>query len=175
MLFIIVRYGCNAPNRRKHMRRLLLSSLLVVLLVSLTVTAVFAANPHFVGQVRITDLGTQLQVSGSVAGLGNQNIDVVVVATGTATVECTNPGGNVAPGQTTHVTASGSAENLEVKNGRVNFVVVTNAPADPDPAEVCPNPKWSAAITDVAFTSVTITIFQPAGSGIVVLEQTFTL
>jgi K+-transporting ATPase c subunit len=157
------------------MYRLFKVTLVLVILCSLMVTPVFAANPHFVGQVRFTDNGTTLTASGSIAGLGNQNIDVVVEAVGTATIECTNPGGNVAPGQTTTVSASGSQQDIAVKNGRASFNITTVAPAAPNPAVVCPNPQWSAAITDVAFTSVTITVYQPAGSGIQVLQQTFQL
>jgi hypothetical protein len=156
------------------MRRFLLTSLAVVVLLSLTATAVFAQNPHFVGQIRFANLGTQLQATGSIAGLGNENIDVRLDAEGIATIQCTNPGGNVAPGQDKNISVSGTTESLEVKNGRVNFVVTTDPPPPPDPAEVCPNPQWSAAITSVTFTSATITVIQPAGSEIVVLQRTFT-
>jgi hypothetical protein len=168
--------GYQDQNERgTTMRRIVTVLLTLALAVTLGSSLALAQNPHFVGQVRFTDLGEQLQVTGSIAGLGNENIDVQVAATGTGFVTCTNPGGNVAPGQLTTVDASGSVENLEVKNGRVNFIVVTDEPADPDPAVVCPNPQWTAEITDVAFTSATITVIQPSGSGIVVLERTFSL
>src|SRR5688572_24943501 len=113
------------------MRRFILTSLSVVLLLSLTVTAVFAQNPHFIGNVSFTDLGTQLQVRGSIAGLGSQNVDVQVTAQGSATTQCANPAGNVAPGQTKPVTVVGSVSNLETKNGRVTFNVTTIAPTAP--------------------------------------------
>jgi hypothetical protein len=131
-----------------------------------------AASPHFVGQVRATDLGTQLQVSGSVAGLGNQNIDVEVIAEGTASVDCVNPGGNVAPGQRTSVTATGEVSNVEVKNGRANFTVTTETPVVPN-TPTCPNPQWTAEVTDVEFSSFTVNVYQPAGSDTLVLSQTF--
>jgi hypothetical protein len=177
--------GESIPRRRpsmqfgsvrggKPMRRLLLTGVSLLLLLSLTATAVFAQNPHFVGRITFTNLGTQLQATGSVAGLGNTNIDVILDAQGIATIECTNPGGNVAPGQTKAVAATGSQTSIEVKNGRANFNVTTDPPPAPDPAEVCPNPQWSAAIVSVTFTSATITVIQPSGSGNVVLQRTFT-
>jgi hypothetical protein len=131
-----------------------------------------AQNPHFVGQVRSTDLGTQLQVSGSVAGLGNENIDVEVIANGIASVDCENPGGNVAPGQRTEVASTGTVTNVEVKNGRANFSVTTATPTVPN-VPTCPNSKWTATVTDVEFTSFTVNVYQPAGSGILVLSETF--
>jgi hypothetical protein len=134
-------------------------------------STVLAQNAHFVREVRARDLGTQLQVSGSIAGLGNQDVDVIVVAEGIASIECTNPGGNVAPGQDTELVLTGEQLSLEPKNGRVNFTVVTEEPVAPD--EACPNPQWTPEVTDVEFTSYTITVIQPSGSGNVVLEETF--
>lgn len=131
-----------------------------------------AANPHFLrGGPSFTDVGTQLRVTGTIAGLGNQDIEVVLTATGTTTVTCTNPGGNVAPGQTKTATVEGDATDIEVKNGKATFSVTTDEPT-PDPSS-CPNAKWTPTITDVTFSSATLTVIQPSGSGNVVFEQTF--
>jgi hypothetical protein len=40
---------------------------------------------------------------------------------------------------------------------------------------VCPNRRWDANITDVNFTSVTISIFQPPNANEPVLRRTFDL
>jgi hypothetical protein len=62
----------------------------------------------------------------------------------------------------------------EIKNGNVSFLVTTEAPVSLIPgAPDCPNPQWTERITDVAFTSATITVEQPPGT--VVLSRTFTL
>ena len=154
-------------------RKWLLAAALGALL-SLAGVAV-AASPHFVRGPDITDLGQVARVTGTIAGLGGDDVTVRVDATGTAEVVCISPGGNVAPGQQTTATASGSDSNVEVKNGRASFDVTTDPPPDPDPAEVCPNSKWDAEITDVDFTSVRIRVFQPSGSNNAVLDETFSV
>ena len=126
----------------------------------------FHAGPTF------TDEGTTLNVTGNVSGLGNENLTVVLDATGTGSVTCTNPAGNVAPGQDTSVNASGSQSDIEVKNGRTSFDVTTAEPPAPNPAVVCPNRRWTATITDVDFTSATLTFIQ---GGQVVFQQPFPL
>jgi hypothetical protein len=126
----------------------------------------FRAGPTF------TDLGTTLNVTGDVSGLGNENLTVQLDATGVGSVICRNPAGNQAPGQDTTVNASGTQSDIEVKNGRAQFNVTTAEPPAPDPAVVCPNRKWTATITDVEFTSATLTLSQ---GGMIVFQQTYLL
>src|SRR5678816_534091 len=115
-----------------------------------------------------TDAGTQLVTQGKLAGLGEGDVTIQVNANGVASVECTNPGGNVAPGQDTSVATVGSVTLPSAKNGNLVFSVATQAPSIPSSA--CPNDKWSAAATDVAFSGGTITVSQ---GGQVVLQQSF--
>jgi hypothetical protein len=145
--------------------------------VAIAVTAVVgmagtaaAASPHFIGQPVVTVGAQTVTVSGSVAGLGNEDIDVTVDAAGIASIECSNYGGQVAPGQDTAVTVSGSQTGIEVINGRAAFNVTTVAPTDPAGADVCPNPLWTADIVAVDFSSVTLTVIQ---AGEVVLTRTY--
>jgi hypothetical protein len=132
---------------------------------SLTVAA---ASVHFVKGPVLSDIGTQLVLSGKLAGLGVGDVTIILTSAGVASVECTNNGGNIAPGQDTVVTASGSITLPADKNGNLVFSVATNVPVIPSSA--CPNPLWSAEAVDVAFGSGTIVVIQ---GGVVVLSVAF--
>jgi hypothetical protein len=138
----------------------------VLSLMALVVAAIpaLAANPHFLSGPTFRDNGTTVTTTGTIAGLGNQNVTVQVLASGTGEVTCRNPSGRRAPGQDQEITTSGSRTNLQTKNGKVTFSVTTLPPAQPTDATDagCPNDKWTATITDVEFTSATINVYQPA-------------
>jgi hypothetical protein len=122
-------------------------------------SAASAQSGHFVGTPTCTDEGTTVECSGKVAGLGGTTFTILVSAQGTASVTCTNPGGNVAPGQSFDFTAAGQSGPFPTpRNGQARFTVSTNAPSAPPGS--CPNPMWTATVTDVAFTTATITLFE---------------
>lgn len=153
-------------------------ALITVLVIAMSVLSggvAFAQNPHFIGEPELTQDNGSLTASGSVAGLGNEDILVVLDATGIAQVECENPGGNRAPGQDTEVDVSGETIVPASKNGRVNFSVTAGEPGELDSAEVCPNPKWTAHIVGVEFTDAELRIFQPVGDDEPVLTYDFDL
>jgi hypothetical protein len=119
-----------------------------------------AQSGHFVGTPNCTDLGTTFQCSGKVAGLGGTTFTISSTASGVATVSCSNPAGNVAPGQATSVTATGSTGPLPTPtNGNFNFTVNSVTPTVPN-TPTCPNRKWTATVTDVAFGDVTLTLME---------------
>src|SRR4029453_2817741 len=90
---------------------------LVIALTALTMalgfpSAAFAQSGHFVtggnNAPICDDIGTQVTCTGKVAGLGGTTFEITIEAAGLATVECENPGGNVAPGQDNAIDVAGS-------------------------------------------------------------------
>jgi len=121
--------------------------------------AASAQSGHFVGTPTCSDEGTFLACTGKVAGLGGTTFRIDVSATGTADVTCTNPAGNVAPGQSFSFEGAGSTgDQLTPRNGQFRFSVATAAPTAPPGS--CPNSKWTATVTDVHFTDATLTLFE---------------
>jgi hypothetical protein len=158
------------------MRRTIFFVLLTVLMaLSIATPAALAQNPHYVVEPTCTvNPDNTVTCTGSVAGVGNDLLTVVVDAVLSVEILCTNPGGNVAPGQTQQTTVTGEASNIQPEHGRATFSVTTAAPTiDPNqPSKElgCPNNKWTASIGAVTVESATIQIFQ---EGVEVLTNTF--
>jgi len=163
------------------MRRTIVALLVPPLLVLFAGTAL-ASSVHLKGGPRaepaFTDNGLTLSASSALSGLGNGDVDITLDATADTTSTCTNPAGATQPpGQNpapTDVTGGSSFPATEIKNGTLPFQVDTNAPVTPIPgAPDCPNSRWSEDITDLAFTSATITVEQPPGTVVLTVECTF--
>jgi hypothetical protein len=168
------------------MRRTAFVAVAVMAILVLGTSTALAANAHFKrGSPVFTDNGVTLTASGALAGLGNGDVVITLTATGQPTATCTNPAGATQPPgrNPAEVTLTGvqGIPSSDIKNGNLSFRVTTAAPVSPIPgAPDCPNPQWTEAITDVAFTSATITVYQPCTDTSPpidcqkVLEKTFT-
>jgi hypothetical protein len=121
-------------------------------------------NPSFI------DGGLVLSVNASLAGLSGANLLIALNAMANATATCTNPAGATKPpGQNpAPVSVSGvlAVPAGQIKNGNLSFTLSTQGPQTPIPgAPGCPNSSWTEDITDLAFTSATINVFQPNPPG----------
>ena len=143
------------------MARLLKVLVLAGTIFALSAGPAFAQSGHFVGTPTCTDIGTQVRCVGKVAGLGGTTFEITVEAEGLATVECTNPGGNVAPGQDTEVTVAGSTEPQPTpRNGQFRFRIESDDPEPLPATPTCPNNQWTPNIVDVTFTTATLTLLE---------------
>jgi hypothetical protein len=137
--------------------RLLVAAVTALTLLTTFAGAALAQSGHFVGTPTCRDIGTQVQCSGKVAGLGGTTFTFMVSAPGTATVTCTKPGGTVAPGLDFSTTVAGTSGPFPTpRNGQARFTVTSNTPTAPPGS--CPNPGWTATVTDVTFGPATITL-----------------
>jgi hypothetical protein len=159
------------------MRRLLGLATVLVAVVAFPAAAT-AASPHLKNPnpLLFTDNGLTLTATVSYAGLGNFDTVQTLNATATPTASCTNPAGATQPpGQnpaSVNVTGSTAVPASDIKNGNVTIATTTAPPVTPVPgAPDCPNPQWTENITDMAFTSATITLSQ---NGVVVLTVNVT-
>src|SRR5436309_15362380 len=156
--------------------------LLVVLLAAGVTSVAVASSVHFKGDHSVptfTDNGLTLSANGELAGLGNADVLVTLTATGNPTATCTNPGSDThqpAGHNPAAVTLTGTEAipASEIKNGNTPYSVTTEAPVTPIAgAPDCPNPNWTEDITDVAFTSATLTVEQPPGTTVLTATCTF--
>jgi hypothetical protein len=92
-------------------------------------------------------VSTNLDVTCSsyvLGGVGNTNADVSLSGTYSATIDCTNHGGNLVESHTSTFSDSNSATLTPSRNGQLRVgsrsISAFNAP------QVCPNPNWTPSI-----------------------------
>jgi hypothetical protein len=159
------------------LRKIGIIAVLSLMVVALAAVPVLAQSGHFLegggNAPSCTDEGTTVECTTKVAGLGGTSFEVTIDAVGTASVECTNPGGNVAPGQDTTVETEGTTGELPTpRNGAARVTLSTDDPEPLPPTPTCPNTQWTPNITDVTFTTATLSLFE---DGSTVASDTITV
>jgi hypothetical protein len=106
-------------------------------------------------------------------GVGNTNATVSLVATYSATIDCTNKGGNLVESHTAEFSDSSTATVASTRNGQLSVPAQSASPFDAP--QVCPNPNWTPSIragtlelesftytlTFAGFAAPAVTISQP--------------
>lgn len=157
------------------MRRLTTILVLALGLLLVTAQASLAASPHFKkgGEpvctiAELSAASKSTTCSASLAGLGMGTLVINVTASGSAVYQCSNNGGNTAPGQNRvlvgPVTAPTTIPADQIKNGNVSFTTnpaVLTAPGTVTGAQAgCPNPNWTGVNPVLTLTDITMTIDQ---------------
>src|SRR6266566_4767551 len=161
-------------ERRITMRRFAIASLLAMLMLVLAVSVAFASSPHFKkgGEPVCTFSGTTsipVTCTGTLAGLGNEDLKLSLSVSGFALYQCQNGGGNTAPGQNKVLEGPATADTAipasAIKNGNLTFTTnpatLTAAPTVSGATAGCPNPNWTGVNPTLTLTSITLDIFQP--------------
>jgi|SRR5215207_1714582 len=163
------------------MRRVGIIAVLSMLLMAFSASVALAqvANPHFLPQTgtpscTISGSGASKTVvcTGTLAGLGNEDVLITTTVSGFAVYQCQNQGGNIAPGQNKVLVGPSVTPTLisagEIRNGRLTFTTNANtlsAPTTVTAAQAgCPNANWTGVNPTVTVTSVTLTVEQPVGN-----------
>ena len=91
-------------------------------------------------------------------GVGHTNADVSLVASYSATIDCTNKGGNLVESHTSNFSADSSATVASTKNGQLSVPAQSVSPFGAP--QVCPNPNWTPSIRGgtVTLNSFTYTL-----------------
>jgi hypothetical protein len=88
-------------------------------------------------------------------GVGNTNATVSLVANYSATIDCTNHGGNLVESHTTTFSDSSTATVASTRNGQLR--VPAQSASAFDAPQVCPNPNWTPSIREGTLTLDTFT------------------
>jgi hypothetical protein len=109
-----------------------------------------------------------LTCSGKAAGLGNGPTAAFLTAGSvTATFECVNKGGNVAPGQPVALSdVQGPTQNIQPRNGQISFSPSLSLPPTPSSRDTCPNGNWTVRRTSLSYVNVVLHLQQPPGTDV---------
>lgn len=149
---------------------------------SVLLVAVLLSSTAFAGSVKLSGFTLSLDwlnVSGTLSGLGNTDVTVVLDAMGLPDVTCINQGGNQVTGQnlpqlSTAAQQSLASDDTLSKNGKSAFgVQIDELPPLAWDEAGCPNSNWTAQIDFIYWTEARITVVDLATQA-VLLQQDYT-
>lgn len=155
------------------MKRLVILLPFALILGLVAAPSALAASPHFKKNgtpvCTVTGSGTSQSVSctGTLTGLGNEDLLIETTVSGFAVYQCQNRGGTIAPGQNKvlegPVTEPTVVPAGEIKNGNVTFRAGATLTADPTVSAAvagCPNDNWVGINPTLTITSIMLEISQ---------------
>lgn len=157
------------------MEKKIYSLLSVFLIVMAMVTPVSAG-----GAVKLSSVSFRLGsliADGTLTGLGNSDVSVVIEASGIPAITCINFGGNQVPGQSyPKVSASGSqildGDSPVRKNGKSPFGVETVDPETiPWDEAGCPNSNWTGHIDFIFWTDASIRVYSASTQALLLQKE----
>ena len=147
---------------------------------SAALIAILVFSTVFASTIKLSSVNFSLGSlisNGTVTGIGNTDITMVLTASGIPAITCINNGTNSVPGQSfPKVTAQGSealpGNNPIRKNGTSPFLVETQPPAPLTWQQAgCPNSNWMAAITFVYWTNATIYVYATSTNALLLTQN----
>jgi hypothetical protein len=162
-------------------RRSLVLTFLVAGALALSASVAVADSPHFKknGEPVCTISGSStsktVSCTGTLAGLGNQDLGLDLSVSGFALYQCQNAGGNTAPGQNRVLEGPATSSTVipadQIKNGNLTFTTtpgatLTAAAMVSAAVAGCPNPNWTGVNPVLTVTDITLVISQPPGTTI---------
>src|SRR5215468_11872185 len=172
----------ETPKGELHMRRVTLLIFALPMLLAASIMAAspaFAASPHFKkgGEPTCTFSGTTsipVTCGGTLAGLGNEDLNIHLSVSGFALYQCQNGGGNIAPGQNRVLAGPATSDTAipasAIKNGNLTFTTnpatLTAAATVGGDVAGCPNTNWTGVNPTLTLTDIGLVIEQPPGTPI---------
>jgi len=150
----------NDLRRTKKMKRVeIITALLVAVSASVVLAVAPGTYPGMVDQANAP--GSSHLASGTIqcvvsqflevncspyvlGGVGHTNATVRLTATYSATIDCTNHGGNLVESHTASFSDSSTATVASTRNGQLTVPSQSASPFEAP--QVCPNPNWSPSI-----------------------------
>ena len=148
------------------------ATLMACLVLVVAASAASAASPHFKrGGEPVCNIsgGTTATATctGTLTGLGNEDLLIETTLSGFAVYQCQNQGGNIAPGQNKVLTGPTTTPTTvpagSIKNGNVTYTAGGTLSASPTVSGQeagCPNSHWTGVNPTLTVTSISETISQ---------------
>jgi hypothetical protein len=148
------------------MRKIVIWSVVALMALAIAAVPALAARQTPTGNAKFQsgpncteNAAGDVRCTGLITGLGSDDVTASLTTFGTATVQCTNPGGQIVEAQADTAPANTTVSGLRPENGRLAFDITAFAPTTLA-SNPCPNGRWTATILDVNITAYQLTFSQ---------------